>query len=305
MMETPHRLHELIRLGRLGRLLYTKDPGDAQRTLAFRSHLGAKHVKQEAPAPLLGKHANEAFRALRGWHQEGNVWARELDLGSGLVTNIGVLALCGDSQWPQTSIVTNLFKLLKYHASGKGVTAAAVPDFRIETDSTVGGQTPVIGTQLFTHDQVGIVQKWVSVATIAYTGGEAVTEWGLFNDATLSRTLGSPLTSVTANSATGTGSVWTASAAGVQGETQHVINTGTTPRIALITSNTTNVATLSFGAASGWMVSTTGVIGSTPGGTETFTLRPVMWDHKVFAAINVVNLDSIQFTYTLTIASGG
>jgi hypothetical protein len=33
--------------------------------------------------------------------------------------------------------------------------------------------------------------------------------------------------------------------------------------------------------------------------------RPVMWDHKVFSAINVVNGDSIQFTYTLTISSGG
>ena len=53
------------------------------------------------------------------------------------------------------------------------------------------------------------------------------------------------------------------------------------------------------------MVTTTGVIGSTPGSTEAYTLRPVMWDHKVFSAINVVNGDSIQFTYTLTISSGG
>lgn len=30
-----------------------------------------------------------------------------------------------------------------------------------------------------------------------------------------------------------------------------------------------------------------------------------MWDHKVFAAINVANGDSIQFTYSLTINSGG
>jgi len=30
-----------------------------------------------------------------------------------------------------------------------------------------------------------------------------------------------------------------------------------------------------------------------------------LWDRSVFAAINVVNLDSIQFTYTLTIADGG
>lgn len=30
-----------------------------------------------------------------------------------------------------------------------------------------------------------------------------------------------------------------------------------------------------------------------------------LWDRSVFAAINVVNLDSIQFTYTLTINDGG
>jgi hypothetical protein len=30
-----------------------------------------------------------------------------------------------------------------------------------------------------------------------------------------------------------------------------------------------------------------------------------MWDHKVFAAINVVSGDSIQFTYSLTINAGG
>lgn len=227
------------------------------------------------------------------------------NLGSGLVTNIGVLALCGDSQWPQTSIQTGLFKLLQFHASGIGATAAAISDFRIQTDSTVGGQTPVAGTQVFTHDQSGTVQRWVSVATIAYTGTEAVTEWGIFNNTTLSRTTGSPLTSITANTATSTGTALTASAAGARGESQNVINTGTTARIALITSNSTSVFTLSFSAASGWMVSTTGVIGSTPGGTEAYTLRPVMWDRKVFSAINVINGDSIQYTYTLTISSGG
>lgn len=30
-----------------------------------------------------------------------------------------------------------------------------------------------------------------------------------------------------------------------------------------------------------------------------------MWDHRVFSAINVINGDSIQFTYKLTIAAGG
>ena len=242
---------------------------------------------------------------LKATHMRNGVILKEYDLGSGLVTNIGVLALAGDSQWPQTSINVSLFRLLKYHASGKGTTAAAFTDIQIETDSTVGGQTPVAGTQVFTHDQSATSQKWVSVATIAYTGSEAVTEWGIFNDSTLSRTTGSPLTAISANTATVTGTPLTASSTSVQGETQHVIKTGTTARHALITSNTTSVLTLSFSAASGWMVNTTGVIGSTPGSTEAYTLRPVMWDHKVFSAINVVNGDSIQFTYTLTISSGG
>lgn len=30
-----------------------------------------------------------------------------------------------------------------------------------------------------------------------------------------------------------------------------------------------------------------------------------MWDRRVFAAVNVVNLDSIQFTYTVTLSGGG
>ena len=271
-----------FKLGRIG-LAYENANGAALRYpggLEFRTNLKADYFH-------LGK------------------WQGQKDLGSGLVTNIGVLALAGDSQWPQTSIVTNLFKLLKYHASGKGVTGAAFTDIKIETDSTVGGETPVAGTQVFTHDQTATTQKWVSVATISYTGTEAVTEWGLFNDTTLARTTGSPFTATTANTGTVTATPLTASSTSVRGETQNVVQTTTTPRYGLITSNTTSILTLSFSATSGWMVTTTGVIGSTPGATETYTLRPVMWDHKVFSAINVVNLDSIQFTYTLTISSGG
>lgn len=32
---------------------------------------------------------------------------------------------------------------------------------------------------------------------------------------------------------------------------------------------------------------------------------PTMWDHKVFAAINVLSGDSIAFTYSLTVTAGG
>lgn len=221
------------------------------------------------------------------------------NLGSGLVTNIGVLALANDMNWAAPSgAAINLFKLLKYHASGKGTTAAAATDFKLETDSTVGGQTPVAGTQVFTPADNS--QKIVSVATISYTGTEAVTEWGWFNAAVLAATTGSPFTATSATGGTVTGTPLTASSATVQGQQQYVVHTTTTPRIGLITGNTTSVLTIP-----NWLVATTGASGSTPGSTEAYTFRPVMWDHKVFSAINVGNGDSIQFTYTLTINSGG
>jgi len=221
------------------------------------------------------------------------------DLGSGLVTNIGVLALANDMNWAAPSgAAINLFKTLKYHGSGKGTTAAATTDFRIETDSTVGGQTPVAGTQVFTPADNS--QKIVTVATIAYTGVEAVTEWGLFNRAALNDATGSPATATSATSLTATATPFTASSSTVQGRQQEVLHTVTTPRIALVVSNSTSVLTIP-----NWLVATTGATGSTPGATETFSTRPVMWDRKVFAAINVVNGDSVQFTYTLTISSGG
>lgn len=220
------------------------------------------------------------------------------DLGSGLVTNIGVLALANDMNWASPASAVNLFKLLRHHASGKGITAAAATNYKLETDSTVGGQTPVAGTQVFTP--ADNLQKIVSVATIAYTGTEAVTEWGLFNRSTLNDTTGTPATATSATSLTATATPFTASSSIVQGNQQYVVNTVTTPRIALITSNSTSVLTIP-----NWLVDTTGATGAAPGATEAFSTRPVMWDRKVFAAINVINGDSVQFTYSLTISSGG
>lgn len=226
-------------------------------------------------------------------------WQGRKDLGSGLVTNIGVLALANDMNWASPSAAAvNLFKLLKYHATGTGATAAAATDYKLQTVSTQGGQTPVAGTQVFTP--ADNLQKIVSVATVSYTGGEAVTEWGFFNRSTLTDTTGTPFTATSATSGTVTGTPLTASSTTVQGQQQYVLNTTTTPRIGLITSNTTGVFTIP-----GWLVDTTGATGSTPGATEAFSTRPVMWDHKVFSAINVANGDSIQFTYSLTISSGG
>jgi hypothetical protein len=223
----------------------------------------------------------------------------ELDLGSGLVTNVGVLAMANDWNLAGPSgAPINTLKLANYHASGKGATAAAATDINLQTISTNGGQTPVAGTQ--STISAANSQKYQTVATIAYTGTEAVTEWGLFCGGTLSSTTGSPFTAASATTWSDTGSAQTASSSTVQGLQQKIVVPGTTTVWGLNTSNTTHIGTIPA-----WYKVADGTAGSTPGNTETFTIVPVMWDHKVFSAINVVNGDSIQFTYQLTVTSGG
>lgn len=229
------------------------------------------------------------------------------DLGSGLVTNIGAMAIANEAVTlasPSGARINTLF-LANQHATGTGVTAAATTDFKIQTISTQGGQTPAAGVQSIDSTTTGAVPKYKTVATINYTGSEAVTEWGLFTNGTLSTTTGSPFTNATATTFTATATPFTASSTTVQGLQQQIVIPGTTTVYGFIQSNSTSVGTLTNNGTTGWWTQAAGAAGSTPGNTETYTLRPVMWDHKVFSAINVNSGDSIQFTYTLTITSGG
>lgn len=231
----------------------------------------------------------------------GNIRANdlEIDMGSGLVTNVGVLALSNDPFWANPSgAQNNTLDNSNYHATGTGATSAAATDVTLQTVSANGGQTPVAGTQSLVS--AANSQKLRTIATISYTGTEAVTEWGLFSQSTLSVTTGTPFTATTASTATVTGTPYTASTSTVAGEQLYAVFPGTTAVYGLILSNTTSVLTVPA-----WYKTADGTAGSTPGSTEAFTIKPVMWDHKVFSAVNVNNGDSIQFTYTLTINSGG
>jgi hypothetical protein len=229
-----------------------------------------------------------------------------IDCGSGLVTNVGAMGLMHEAVTlasPSAARVNVLF-LANQHFSGTGATAAAATDIKIQTISTNGGQTAVAGTQ--TYLSTANSQIYQTVATIAYTGTEAVIEWGLHTSATRTSTTGSPFTAATASSWTDTGSVQTASSTTVQGLQQFIAEAGTTTVWGMTDTNTTHVITLvGDHATTGWWKTADGTAGSTPGNTETFTVRPILWDHKVFSAINVNNGDSIQFTYKLTISSGG
>jgi hypothetical protein len=255
-------------------------------------------------AVVLDKNGNpkEAKQVMDFWSRfwnniRGN--SQEINLGSGLVTNVGVLAMANEYAFGNPSGAANtVLALANYHATGTGATAAAATDIKLQTVSTNGGQTPIAGTQSLVS--AANSQAYRTVATIAYTGTEAVTEWGLHTSNTLSSTTGTPLTAATAAGFTATGTPFTASSSTVAGLQMQIIVPATTTVWGLVLVNTT-----SGGTIPAWYKVADGTAGSTPGATEAYVLRPVMWDHKVFSAINVVNGDSIQFTYTVTINSGG
>lgn len=268
-----------LRIPGLGRIMFTRDPGDASifSTQYFSTNLTA-------------------------FHRDGDGTLKHIhDLGSGVVTNVGVLAMANDWNWAAPSgAAINTLKLANWMATGTGATAAAATDIALQTVSTQGGQTPVAGAQSLVS--AANLQKYQTVGTINYTGTEAVTEWGLHSSNTLSAATGSPFTAGSATTGTVTGTPLTASTTTVQGSQQTVFhNTGNaTPSWGLVTSNTTSVVTVPA-----WYKAADGTAGANPANTNVYVIRPVLWDHKVFAAINVANGDSIQFTYQLTINSGG
>lgn len=295
-----------LRIPLLGRIGIEADRfGSADKFGAgaiFKTNLKARVISEDGRVKKIGEYFDGGAVFM---HR--NADKTRLDLGSGLVTNVGVLALANDYAWSVTNAPNNLFRFLKYQASGTGATAAAATDIKLQTASGNGGQTPVAGTQVLVS--AANLQKYQSVATIAYTGTEAVTEWGFFaydsalpTTSNLSDATGSPFTAGAATTGTVTATPLTASSTSVMGQQMSIFeNTGNaTPSWGLVLSNTTSIVTVPA-----WYKVADGTAGANPANTNTYVIRPIMWDHKVFSAINVVNGDSIQYTYTLTISSGG
>lgn len=216
------------------------------------------------------------------------------DLGSGLVTNVGVQALANDFAWAQNA---QTLKLANFHGSGTSVAAAAATDIKIATQA--GPTLASTGVQSFVS--AANSQIYQTVGTVSYTSALSITEWGLFTGTSYAGvTTGTPFTAATSTTATVTGTPYTASSGSVQGEQQNIVVPGTTTVYGLILSNTTSVLTIPA-----WYKQADGTAGSTPGNTEAFTIYPVMWDHKIFTAQAVNSGDQIVFTYQLTVQSGG
>lgn len=102
----------------------------------------------------------------------------ELDLGSGLVTHAGVRLMSQDTA---VTAGTATLAAMKYHGSGTGTTAATSTDTALQTAI---GTTATAGTN--TNADASPNATVTSTCTVSYTGTNAVTEWGLFNSATLS-----------------------------------------------------------------------------------------------------------------------
>lgn len=272
-----------------GRFAFTRDPGEASlfSTEAFRTHLQAVH--RDGDGRLVNAY----------------------DLGSGVITAAGALAIANDFAWPTSAatIALNTIRVCNNHATGTSSTAAALSDIALNTASTNGGQTMVAGVQTLQFTSAGSLSGtnypiYQTVATISYTGTETVTEWGLFSSlgaiggTALSSSTGTPFTAGTATTGTVTGTPLTASANGTQGQTLTIIhNTGNaTPSWGLVTSNTTSVVTVPA-----WFAVSNAAAGANPANTNALVFRPLMLDHKVFTGIGVNNGDSIQFTYKLSV----
>lgn len=250
---------------RVGPFAIVRDAGDALLVSGqmFDTHLVAKHVR------------------------DGRVIDTR-DLGSGLVTNIGVDRMARDWFWANGS--TTLESCVDM-ATGTGAVAAAVGDVQL---GTVASTTAVAATQSTVEPNI---MQWVG--TLSYGGTFAITEWGLINDTlTSGQSFGSTgnvtFTGTSATTGTVSGATWT-----VDAWKGYNVFVTSVPAMGVVLSNTSTVLTVGR-----WQTPTTNATATTPGNVAAAIL-PTLWDRKVFSAINVISGDSIQFTYQLSITSGG
>jgi len=271
----------VLRVPKLGRFIWTSDQGDSKifAREVFATNLSALHFN---------------------WRGEV---IKAYNLGSGYVTNIGVNLMANDFQLATAPVL----KSMNYHGIGTGSTPAAASDFYL--------QAPIAASSLTgsTNGYMTGTQSWVSpnqyqtVATFTFASAQAVSEWGLFN-ANATNYSGTA-TATSNNSLTDANATFATTAPGLTGWTVELatsaVNSPTTTVMGQILANTaTTLTILGSSASSQWLTLANGSA-SVPAGTSTFVVYPSMWDHKVFAPLNVTAGDSIQFTYQLTIQSGG
>jgi hypothetical protein len=205
----------------------------------------------------------------------------------------------------------NTLNIMKFMNWGTGTTAAAVTDFKLKTqaENEAGKKEAAAVTSSVLKFLATGNAKLIVTGTLEEpnAGPVAITEWGLFSAAktegeALKAATGAALTTLT-DTAKLAKPGDTASAVKVRGGQQYIVNAPNAESeavIGLILKNTTEVATIP-----GWVKAGTAETGVTPAATAKYNLLPVMFDRRVFAAINVEKGNKIEFPYELEIKSGG
>ena len=107
--------------------------------------------------------------SLKALHFNNDNVYNNYDLGSGLVTNVGVIYLA--DSWTGAAQSISSFQ---YHDCGTGSVAAVVTDTTIT--HPIGVPPRALGTQ--TNP---VTAQMRSIATLTLTASQAITEWGLFS----------------------------------------------------------------------------------------------------------------------------
>jgi hypothetical protein len=276
-------MKQLLRMPfKRGRLLWTPDNGEGLVTAdqVFSTHLRA--IVRDKYGKMLD----------------------DIDLGSGLVTNVGVNAMANDPSWVAASTPFSTLSAANFHGVGTGATAAALTDFALQTPIASASLTGSTNGYYTGTQSVVAPNSYQTQATITANATLAVTEWGLAlaNAANLART--SAGAAPTTTTFTDTAASYNVIGNGLKGYTIEIasapVNTPTTTVQGLITANTATGLTL----ANGWWT-LANAAGATPGATIAYNISPTFFDHRSFSVINIVSGNTIQFIYDLAITSGG
>ena len=268
----------------LGRIAFTRDQGEAN---LFSEHfLGTNlHVTMRDPS--------------------GYVLLDE-NLGSGLVTNVGVLALASidiEKAIAKAKEPFNTFALARWHAWGTKATAAAATDVKLGTYAKPTETECVEGTNTLGTANGAGEPKLLSTGTIKAESTLKIVEWGLHTSKLLSKGYGTAekFESVTVSSAKiAAANEFPESTSEARGIVNEILLATEAEEIwGLVTKNTKTVATVPA-----FYKQSTGAE-KAPSGTSLFKVRPVLWDHKEFGQIEVESGNEITFKYELTVKSGG
>ena len=276
-----------VRIPHLGRILFTRDQGDANIFARehFQSRLFANHIDGDGKL----KH--------------------QYDLGSGNVQDNFVMALMHDYDGTTNNLAAPI--LTKFANRMYSGTGGTVNTYDVQLQTTAG---PASGALTATQGYVaagssnGTAATILFVGTIAYTTTLAITEWGLFNAAVQGAQSTSTTNTWTAQAqASATwGTTLGASANAFAGYIAYLTSTTTGAFIISNTTGTSGLITVAVSPLNGfYLLTSAGGAGSTPSSNTSVSIYPLMSDHKTFSAINVVNGDSIQFSYQLQISPGG